>query len=161
MKNLCLLLILFSAISCKNTERNPTSLVIESFLKYQFEEKNFLYECSGMKFDSLREIKVSREQFNFNFDSYLQGRAYSLKHTEIDKGIVGNKVLISTQAVPPKRKVDYYFLRISNGAIVGSNIYYVIWLKEDYYSSGLKFIYKYSDNEVTMIEQLYNCDDWG
>ena len=167
---------------------NYEQIVLDRFINYWWNERIFDGECSGIKYNKNYGIRINSDSGTFELDnrelSGFLGSPLLLKDSRNEKfnlDISKYRILKKTglsrapfevegvetldkerDFILVEKKFNAYFLRISRRLEINGKVYLGIWIKEGYYSSGVKIIFELDqDGHIIRENKIALCDDWG
>jgi hypothetical protein len=128
-------------------------------------------ECTGLKYNSNLPVFVYDNESLFKINENILSATLEVPIPK-DGTHFKNKLSLSlvelgfhrsqTKTPPDKPSKGKYLLRFSDQYITSGSIFIDIWIKADYYSSGVHVLYELDKNGKIRSHNKYQvCDQWG
>lgn len=160
--------------------------ILVDFYKRHLNESLFDNECTKLKFNKKYKVALNVDSTlwtvePFIISNYFGSNLLTLITSEMDTSIwnwlsnektiinlnidINNLPLYTRTSIteaPNGKSFKFYLLRLSSPIILDKYCYIELWVKENYYSSGTRIIYKIDSKGNIVDFKKYNlCDDLG
>ena len=169
------------------TNNSVYQKILAEFCENQLNSNLFKGECTGLKFEKKNKIIINLDSalwepssfvignyFNLSLDDIISGETDSTKWERLIDQIKVKNIPIDlkefpgiemTSLITPQlngESDNNYLIRFSSPLIWDKYSFIEMWIKQSYYSSGIRFIYKIdASGSIDEVKKNIVCDDWG